>query len=129
MSEERDYNWYADVMNAFRQFKLGNSLFRHVNRVSARDREDERYHAIDWDARREAEMRIRLAEFILHNQPSATTKTEVEYGAIEYRTELLVLKMEDFKTIVEAAIQLIPDQKIKEIKAGNPILNRYPLKK
>jgi hypothetical protein len=36
----------------------------------------------------------------------------------EFRTELLVLEMDNFKTIIEAAIQMMPQSDIERIKKG-----------
>ncbi len=108
----------ANLINLFRQFKLGNSLFTDSHRVSSVEAEYFKSSAIDYEKIRISEQGRRLSEFILSHQASATKKIEHEDGSIEYRIQLLVLKMDEFKTIVEAAIQMIPDEKIKEIKQG-----------
>lgn len=110
-----------DIIELFRQFKLGNSLFRDVVRISPDEQEYHKNSAIDHDAKMKAERRQRLAEFILMHEESATKTITHRNGDVEYITELLVLKLEDFKTIVEAAISLIPDAKIQEIKQGKSI--------
>ena len=121
---EENNNWYVDVMNLFRQFKLGNSLFRFYHRVSRQEREYWKESAIDYKRIMLGDIRQQLSDFILKHQESATKETELEGGELEIRTDLLVLKIDEFKTIVEAAIQLIPDQKIKDIKSGKSILFR-----
>lgn len=116
-----EVNWQVEIMNMFRQFKLGNSLFRDYHRITRQKLKYWKDSAIDHKRRMIGEIRQRLADFILHHQESATKETELENGELEIRTELLVLKMDEFKAIVEAAIVLIPDDKIQKIKAGKAI--------
>jgi hypothetical protein len=105
----------------FRQFKLGNSFFQFRYVATREEREYWKNSAIDHKKMKLEGLRQRLASFIIQHQASATTEIELENGELEIRTELLVLKMDEFKTIVEAAIQMIPDDKIAEIKAGKSI--------
>jgi CRISPR/Cas system-associated endonuclease/helicase Cas3 len=119
MNYEKD--WQKEIMNMFRQFRLGNSFFQNVHRITRVERDHWEGSAIDHKKIMLNEIRHRLADFILKHQETATKETELENGELEIRTELLVLKMDEFKTIVEAAIQMTPDYKIAEIKAGKSI--------
>lgn len=110
-------NWRIEIINMFRQFKLGNSLFSDVHVVTHRDMEVWKTCAIDHEKIMLEKIRQYFAEFILMHQETAIKKTDLEYG-IEYRTELLVLKLDEFKLIIEAVICLLPDDKIQEIKNG-----------
>lgn len=107
-----------EIIKLFREFKLGNSLFKDVIRVSP---EEQKYHDtsdIDYEKIIQHECRERLANFFLFHEESAMKVTKNEDGSTEYRTELIVFKMEDFKTIIEAVISMLPDSKIQEIKQG-----------
>jgi hypothetical protein len=113
-------NWRLELIN-LRQFKLGNSYFRDFHRITRQQREDWEKASVDHRKILLNEIRHKLADFILMHQESATKEVELEGGELEIRTELLVLKMDEFKSIVEAAIQLIPDYKIRQIKEGKPL--------
>ena len=121
MTTSEEQIFQAEIINLFRHFKLGNSLFRFYKRISRQEAEYWKDSAIDHKKMMIGQIRQELADFILQQQESATTETELPGGEIEVRTELLVLKMDEFKSIVEAAIQMIPDDKIAEIKAGKSI--------
>jgi hypothetical protein len=111
-------NWSSEIINIFRQFKLGNSLFREYHRITRQQREDWEKSSLDPKKILLNDIRHKLADFILMQQESATKEVELESGELEIRTELLVLKIDEFKYIVEAAIQMLPDEKIREIKEG-----------
>ncbi|MCE5225359.1 MAG: hypothetical protein LLG05_05805, partial [Porphyromonadaceae bacterium] len=78
--------------------------------------------ALDYKAVIHNDIRQQLADYILTHKQSAIQETNLENGGLEIQSESLVLKMDEFKTIVEAAIQMIPDDKIQEIKKGKPII-------
>lgn len=122
MENSNENNCGRELMNMFRQFKLGNSLFRYYYRASRQEVEYWKDSALDYKAVIHNDIRQKLADYILIHQQFATRETNLENGGLEIQSESLVLKMDEFKTLVEAAIQMIPDDKIQEIKKGKPIL-------
>lgn len=111
-----------EIMNIFRNFKLGNSYFRDVI-VKTREEIEEfnRLHITDLDSIIRHEKIGRFSDFILTHYYSATEKVVQKDGSTEFKTELLVLKMQDFKTIVEAAICQLSENQIRKIKEGSTI--------
>lgn len=104
-----------DALKLFKQFKLGNSLFTGNFRVDILDIKRGNLPESEIEKRVIRRMVDDLSNLIISKNQSSITKEEKnEY--IEYRCQLLVLKLEDFKTIVEAAIQMMPDSEIDKIK-------------
>lgn len=104
-------------MSLFRKFKLGNSLFTSVYSVSIEELED--FPEI---GERIARDRIvaEMADFIYNKCSSSITQEWRKDGRVkDYKIQLLVLKMQDFKTIVEAAIQEMPEETLKKIRFKN----------
>jgi hypothetical protein len=60
-----------------------------------------------------------LSSQILNQNRSALTKKPGQnFNTTEFEIKLLVLKPEDFRTIVEAAIQMLPEETLKKIRNG-----------
>lgn len=104
-----------NILKLFNRFKLGNSLFTHrysLNREYIHNSKLTKEN-IESIARRQST--IALSDFIL-NQHSSAIKREEREQDILISTELLVLKLDDFKSIVECAIAMLPEERIREIR-------------
>lgn len=111
-----------NTMKIFRSFKLGNSYFKNVVRKTPEQIEElNELPIVDIDRIIKNEQADTLSHFILDHYSSAIEKTTLNDGTVEYRVQLLVLKMEDFKSIVEAAICELSDYQIQRIKDGKTI--------
>lgn len=100
------------MMNYFRNYKLGDSLFR--SQIQLRH-EELKSEAIDHELRIKRKLFDNISD-MMRNKFSY--KKEENYMGVIYSTELLILKMEDFKTIVESAISLMTDDQIQQVKNG-----------
>lgn len=105
----------SDVYRLFKQFKLGNCLFRD-RYVIPQERIDRSFFTEE-DIKTIAtkEITIRLSENIMSNHKSAI-KFDPETKTIS--CDLMVIKLEEFKLIIEAAIQMVPMESILMIKNG-----------
>ncbi len=102
------------IMSLFRKFKLGNSLFTSSYSISVEELE-----ALPEIGERIARDRVvaEMSDFIFNKCSSSISQRWREDGKVkEYRIQLLVLKMQDFKTIVEAAIQEMPKEALDKIR-------------
>jgi len=115
-----------DLMILFRQFKLGECLFRSQYKIS-----DDMLQYSDYLDIAKRHMIEDFCSYVInHHQSAIQNIPETENGILKFdknrsnttKIELLVLKMEDLKTFVETAIQMLPDDKIRDIKAGHVIL-------
>lgn len=96
--------------NIFKQLKLSNSLFKD-NFILTKN-----IYPSDVVIRHaKSESANKLSRFILEQQDMPIIKSETDYD-VHFQTELLVLKMSDFKAIVEAAIQMMPQEAIDKIR-------------
>lgn len=112
-------SYISEMMKLFRQFKLGQSLHRYkmtVDNLLFKKLHDSIevaenvivHHMID-----------ELSSQILNQNRSALTKKPGQnFGTTEFEIKLLVVKPEDFRTIVEAAIQMLPEERLKQIRNG-----------
>lgn len=107
-----------EILKLFKQFKLGNSVFKGHYRLSIDSMMRSKIPQNELESMGTKKMVEHLSNYILSKHPSSITREENE-REVNFQCELLVLKVEDFKTIVEAAIQMIPDEQIRKIKAGN----------
>lgn len=112
-------SYVSEMMKLFRQFKLGQSLYRC--KMTVGNMLFERLH----DGPQVAENIIvrhmvdELSSQILNQNRSALKQRPGEgFDTTEFEIELLVLKPEDFRTIVEAAIQMLPEETLKQIRNG-----------
>jgi len=114
-------NTTTELQNLFRQFKLVQSFFsnHYVLPLEMLHGEvpPDRVREITKNQATEV-----LAKFIMERYSHAIKETEMSNGGFEYRTELFVIEMDTFKSIVEAAIQMIPQSSIDKIKNGETIL-------
>ena len=108
-----------DTLKFFRQFKLGNSVFNGNFQIDKCQIEISKIPAEEIERRSIRHMVDDLSNFIISKNQSAIFKKENEQE-INYKCELLILKVEDFKTIVEAAIQMMPIDAIDKIREGKP---------
>jgi hypothetical protein len=112
-----DDGYSKEIMRLFRQFKLGNSLHRCKYVVSNQTPEILYMAGIEIDRIIEREMADSLADQILVHNGSAIKKTfSLDDCSTTYDLKLIVVKLEDFKTIVEAAIQMLSPDQIKRIR-------------
>ena len=106
-----------DAIKLYNQFKLGNSIFSGNYRISNDELPNTRIPDNEIERICISKMVDSLSNLIISNNKSAITKTDkVDYT--EYKIDLMVLKVSDFKTIVEAAIQMIPKEHIDKIRSG-----------
>lgn len=107
------------MMKLFRQFKLGNSLFmgeRNIDNSIIDVLQD------NVDKKVKHDLVENLSSFIYNKHNSSIVKEiNHERNFTQYKIELLVLKMEDFKTIIEATIQMISIEDIEKIKNGETL--------
>lgn len=107
------------ITNNFRKFKLSNSLFtgeRTIDNKIIDILQDNIDKKIKYD------LVENLSSYIYNKHNSAIIKeNNTESNSTKYTLELLVLKMEDFKTIIEATIQLISIEDIEKIKNGKTL--------
>lgn len=101
------------IMKAFRQLKLGNSLFSGSYRIS-----NEPLSSIDMVKVVKEKLASGLAEEILKKHADAQIRVYKEDYHDRYEVQLLVLSMQDFKSVVEGAIELMPMEAIVKIKEG-----------
>lgn len=109
-----------DIIQLFKQFKLGNSLFKTSFQ---RDRNEIKSYNISPELLEKTAIRNmteRLADHIMVNNKSAIT-TKEDSLFINYECQLLVLKMDDFKDIVEGAIGMLTDEQIQKIRQGQSV--------
>ena len=99
-----------DVLN---KLNLNNSYFRSNVRLSTNEVKHHRLSNIDYDEIIKREQITRLTEFVLEKYPDIIKKieSEDEFGEVEYRTELLIFKLKDFKSILEKAISIYVNEK------------------
>ena len=105
---------WSEITNNFRRFKLGNSLFKDrvtIDNLVLRESKVPSGEII------RSQMRQRMSDHILRRYPNAI-KEEDTGQQTEFNLEMLVLEMSEFKTIVEAAIEMIPQDDIDKIKGG-----------
>lgn len=101
------------IMKLFGRFKLGNSLFRDTYQISKSEIKNLSANtSLDVVARRQSAQR--LSEFIFSKKSLYYFKETEE--SFEYETKFLVFSMEEFKTIVEAAIEMMTIEEIMKIK-------------
>jgi len=111
-------NLQNTVMKNFKRFKLGNSLFKGSYPFSKENLDLLNISPEEIEKIFEREFTQQLSGFILNNHKSAIHKEKTDLGEV-YHIELLVIKMNDLKTIVEACIQDINQETFDKIKAGN----------
>ena len=109
-----------EIMKLFKQFKLGNSVFTGHFEMVKEDAANSYIPQEEIERRSKVHMVELLANTIISKNSSAITKNDFE-GKLRYKCELLVLKLEDFKTIVEAAIQMVPQAAIDKVRQGGAI--------
>ena len=103
------------IEQLFRQFKLGSALYSSQY-SSAR----ELIKSMKLEPEVIESLQIRkmvddLSNMIVTQHQSAIKKEETLEGT-RHELQLLVLKMEDFKTIVEAAIGMMPQEAIDKLR-------------
>jgi len=61
-----------------------------------------------------------LADRILSDRPSSIKRLPIENGdtTIKFEAKVMVLELNEFKAIVEAAIQMLPEEQIIKIRNG-----------
>lgn len=113
-------SYVSEMMKLFRQFKLGNSLHRcHVvmDNLLLKELQDSMPTVENVIVRHMIDV---LSSQIVDQHRSALTKRPGQnFDITEFEIKLLVVKPEDFRTIVEAAIQMLPEEKLKQIRNGN----------
>lgn len=109
-----------ETIKLFRQFKLGNSVFTGHFEMVKEDAVNYYIPIEEIERHSKRDMIEQLSDAIISKNSSAITKDEFE-GKVRYKCELLVLKLADFKTIVEAAIQMMPQDAIDKVRQGGEI--------
>lgn len=105
-----------DLINLFRQFKLGNSLFKCRHKFTIEENSYLNADAQDSIVRKQ--VTDSFSTYVVEKHQSSIVREISDDGAIEYSIELLVVKREDFKSIVEATIQMLTEDQITKIKNG-----------
>src|ERR1035437_2863078 len=108
--KEIQLSQFETIMLGFKNFKLGNSY--HRIQTFCDKNIDENYSKF--------KVAQTLANEIVnkHNSAFVVSKECEVNNLIIINLDLMVFKVEDFETIVEACIQNIPMEKILEIKKG-----------
>ena len=112
----------AILANIIRQKQLSNSLFRGQWTMvkdeipEAITKEDIKALVIREFVKQLLSKMLTDNELLIVDNPDGSGKF------IRYECQLLVFPMADFKSIVEAAIQLLSDQQIEQIKLGQTVL-------
>lgn len=106
------------IRKMFKQFKLGQTLITckytiDQELMSAAKLPEEEIEKII-----KRQISQSLAEKILSNRPSSIKEMPTEDGTRQYGAQFMVLEIDEFKTIVEAAIQMLPEEKIIQIRNG-----------
>ena len=109
----------SELMNLFRQFKLGTCVFKTQERFTRGE-----YDLMPDGIKKIAKDKFveKAARFILNKQPSSITEDNSNPEFIDIKCELMVFKVQDFKSIVEAAIQMMPMGAIEKIRSGETVL-------
>lgn len=115
MCEDETIN--RTIMKLFRQFKLGNALHTCKYRIDKElvNRANLGERALDELVR--TKISHVLAEQIVNQHRSEISSVEDE-EFVEYGVRLMVISLKDFKTVVEAAIQMLPEEQITKIRNG-----------
>jgi hypothetical protein len=100
-------------MKAFRRFKLGNTLFSCSYKINKDPMPAIDY--VDIVKKRLSEM---MADEIFKKYASSFVMEDDHEYCYKYSIQLLVMNMNDFKSAVEGAIELMPMDAIMRIKAG-----------
>ncbi len=104
-----------------KKFQLGNSLFRGRWKMTKEMANNSNIPEAEIKAIATREMVMQLSDKIMKELPTAITEEQKgEY--IEFGVEVLVVKMQDFKYIVEAAISELNDMQIMRIRNGDSVL-------
>lgn len=105
-----------DILKLFNQFKLGNSVFKTNVRIPKHTIAKSNIPAEQIAQMHKIDMANSMSGYILSKHQSAIT--EIDKGDfIELECELLVLKKQDFKMIVEAAIHTMSEESLLKIRA------------
>jgi hypothetical protein len=105
-----------EIIKLFKRFKLSNSVFTGCFKLD-RNEFNSKISDKEIEYITTKKMVENLSNLIISKNQSSIVKTE-NIDCIEFRCQLLVLKIEDFKTVVEAAIQEMPYEAINKIKNG-----------
>lgn len=106
-----------EVEKLFKQFQLGNSVFRGQWRMTKDMVGHNQIPKAEIEAMAVREMTIQLAEKVLKDHEQSITKEEKE-NYNQFNVELLIISKGQFKSVVEAAISLMTDEQIAKIKVG-----------
>ena len=109
-----------NIMKLFKSFKLGNSVFKGCYKITKEVLSNLKLPQHEIERLVTRELVDALSNKIISEHQSAIIKEE-KGGYVYHDIQLLVLKPEDFKIIVEATIQMMPDEAIQKIKSGEYI--------
>src|SRR5690348_16117320 len=109
-------DWKLKVFDWFRKFKLANCLYTCQESLSLEIIRD----VPNAKPRCKKDLKLKFGDFVVRDD---MIEEKVKDGILELRVELFVMRKSDFKAIVEAAISLIPDEEIKRIKQGHPVIS------
>ena len=94
---------------------LGNSIFRSTFQITKELFKDSAIPKEEIIQRGKRQMIDSLSKEIMNKKGSSITESEFQ-AVTEYSLQLLVINPEEFKAIVEAAIVLLPQHEIDEIR-------------
>lgn len=107
------------IMKLFRQFKLGNSLHKIKYRIDKSLVEQSKLSESEVTHLAQKQLVHSLADSIINTHLSSITVGSIDDDdTIEYGISIMALRLDDFKTIVEAAIQMLPEEQIIKIRNG-----------
>lgn len=109
-------DWKLKVFDWFRKFKLANCLHTCQEAISL----DVISHIPNAKTRCKKDLKLKFGDFVVRDE---MIEERINGDTLELRVELFVMRKGDFKAIVEAAISLIPDEEIKRIKEGHPVIS------
>jgi hypothetical protein len=106
-----------NIENLYKQFQLGNSLFKGQYQLTNQILESANIPKEELDRIFEKEISVQLAENIIKKHKPAIKRQKTNEGE-QLNVELLVLEKKQLKDIVEAAISLMPEEQIQKIRSN-----------
>ena len=104
-----------DIHKIFKQFQLGNSVFRGQSRIDNELLERDKIPRDVIEKELLRQLTHQLADKVLSEHSQSITKTKDEIYE-QFNIELLIINKGQFKDVVEAAISLTTMEQIEKIR-------------
>lgn len=118
MNDSEHRNYVHEMMTMFRAFKLSKSIFRGNIKVHKATGYMMNIPENEFDYVVTHEMATALAKHIHGEMGYSIKKTDDgEFNAYDWK--LLIMRPEDLLTVVEAAIQFMPEEHLNHIRNGS----------